>query len=214
MPEVKFEVLHMPPENTNSVLVTKGNDGVIFDAWGRAPDWIKLLDSRGVHLRAIYTTHGHDDHLSAAPELARHYGIDWFLNERDLPLVLWGNQILDFWELPRIPDDFKRPKNLTAGTIEILPDVKMDAFETPGHSLGGFTFFFPEYNILITGDTIFRDAIGRYDLPGGSTDDLHNSISKIVRKNYPDETYVVHGHGADSMIKWLKENNPWFKMEK
>ena len=67
---------------------------------------------------------------------------------------------------------------------------------------------------MITGDTIFRDAIGRYDLPGGSTDDLHNSISKIVRKNYPDETYVVHGHGADSMIKWLKENNPWFKIEK
>lgn len=210
MPEVKFEVLHMPPENTNSVLVCSGDDCVIFDAWGRASDWIKLLDSRGLRLRAIYTTHGHDDHLSAAPELARHYGIDWFLNEHDVSLVLWGNQILDFWELPRILDDFKQPKNLTAGTFEILPGVKMDTFETPGHSLGGMCFYFPEYNILLTGDTLFRDGVGRNDLPGGSIDDLRASIKKIILKNYPDETYVVHGHGADSMIKWLKENHPWF----
>ena len=99
-------------------------------------------------------------------------------------------------------------KIYTSATI--LPGVKMDTFETPGHSLGGMCFYFPEYNILLTGDTLFRDGVGRNDLPGGSIDDLRASIKKIILKNYPDETYVVHGHGADSMIKWLKENHPWF----
>lgn len=214
MSDVKFEVLRMPPENTNSVLVTSGKNCVVFDAWGRVNDWIKLLDLRGLNLHAIYTTHGHNDHLSAAPGLARHYNVDWFLNSKDVPLILWGNQILDFWELPRIPDDFKKPRDLKGGTTKILSDIKMDVIETPGHSLGGVTFYFPDNNILITGDTIFRDGVGRYDLPGGNTDDLHKSISDLVQKNYPDETYVVHGHGDDSMIKWLKENNPWFRKAK
>ena len=60
-----FEVLHMEPQNTNSVLVVVGNDAVIFDAWGLASDWEKLLTARGLRLRAAYTTHGHADHFSA-----------------------------------------------------------------------------------------------------------------------------------------------------
>ena len=69
--EVKFEVLHLPPMNTNSVLVSVGTDCVIFDAWGKATDWERVLSERGLNLRAIYATHGHPDHISAAPSLAR-----------------------------------------------------------------------------------------------------------------------------------------------
>ena len=211
MSDAKFEVLRMPPENTNSLLVYNANDCVIFDAWGRVSDWCSLLDGRGLKLRAIYTTHGHSDHLSAAPGLAEHYNVDWFLNFRDEPLILWGNQILGFWELPCIPGDYKKPKGLIAETIHILPGVPMQIMATPGHSLGGMVFYFPIQKILMTGDTIFKDGIGRYDLPGGNANELRNSISKIAAKNFPDDTYVVHGHGDDSVIKWLRENNPWFK---
>ena len=196
----------MPPENTNSVLVSSGDDCIIFDAWGRADDWDKLLKSRGLNLVAIYATHGHDDHISAAPELARRHNISWFMNRADLPLVLWGNQILDFWELPRIPDDFKAPQDLQAGVIKILDDIEMEVIATPGHSRGGMMFYFPEYKILLTGDTIFRDGVGRTDLPGGDTDELHKSISDLVARNLPEDTYVVHGHGDDSMIGTLKQN--------
>ena len=78
--DVKFEVLHMPPMNTNSVLVTMGVDAVIFDAWGRAADWQSLLQQRNLNLRAIYATHVHPDHISAAPALAREMDVDWFLH--------------------------------------------------------------------------------------------------------------------------------------
>ena len=150
----------MEPKFTNSVLVTSGADAVIFDAWGRGDAWENLLNTRKLNLRAIYATHGHSDHISAAPELAKIYNVPWFLNSADVPLILWGNQILDFWELPRIPDDFVKSNDLRAGKTKILCDTDMEIIAAPGHSAGGVMFYFPEYKILLSGDTIFRDGVG------------------------------------------------------
>lgn len=208
--EVRFEIIHMPPENTNSVLVSHGADAVIFDAWGRADDWIKLLDGRGLKLRAIYATHGHSDHISAAPDLATHYDIPWYMNHRDLGLITWGNMLLTFFDMPQIPDNFRRPTDLTDGTYEILSGVKMVAVSAAGHSAGGMIFYFPNFGILLVGDTLFRDGCGRWDLPTGDECTLRKTIEKIKDMNLPDETYVVHGHGVDSTIEILKKSNPYF----
>ena len=206
-----FEVLHMPPENTNSVLVTYGNNAVIFDAWGMACDWEKLLESRGLRLRAIYSTHGHGDHISAAPMLAEKYDAPWFLNSEDDDLISWSNNLLKYFGLPEIENNYRRPTDIESGTLEILPGIYMDVIESPGHTPGGVMYFFPEFGILITGDTLFRDSCGRYDLPGGDANALMQSVSKLYEMNLPDETYVVHGHGVDSTIGILKRENPYFK---
>lgn len=209
--EPKFEILHMPPENTNSVLVSVGRDAVIFDAWGRAADWEKLLTERGLRLRAIYSTHGHSDHISAAPDLAAAHDVPWYMNAADNDLIMWGNALLDFFEMPHIQPDYRRPTDLHAGEFEILSGVRMQVIETPGHSAGGLAFYFPDFGILLTGDTLFRDSFGRYDLPGGNADILRASIAKLYDMNLPDETYVVHGHGVDSTIGILKAQNPFFR---
>ena len=206
-----FEVLHMPPENTNSVLVTHGKDAVIFDAWGQVADWEKLLTARGLRLRAIYSTHGHGDHIAAAPMLAEKYNIPWFLNSEDDVLISWSNNLLKYFGLPEIENDYRRPTDLESGTIEILPGVFADVIESPGHTPGGVMYYFPEFGILLTGDTLFRDSCGRYDLPGGDANALMQSISKLYEMNLPDETYVVHGHGVDSTIGMMKTENPYFK---
>ena len=206
-----FEVLHMPPENTNSLLVTSGDDAVIFDAWGRADAWEKLLESRGLRLRAIYSTHGHGDHIAAAPELAEKYNVPWYLNSEDNVLISWSDGLLEYFGLPKLDGNYRAPTDIDSGNIEILPNIYMDVIETPGHSAGGVSYYFPDFGVLVTGDTLFRDSCGRYDLPGGDMNALMQSISKIYQMNLPDETYVVHGHGVDSTIGLLKKENPYFK---
>lgn len=209
--DVKFEVLHMPPENTNSVLLTRGSDCVIFDPWGRASDWERVLTDRELKLRGIYATHGHPDHISAAPDLARSFNIDWFMNEKDNYLIGNMNELLDIFELPHMDANCKKPINISAGEKEILPDIKMEIMESPGHTPGGLMFYFPKYNILLIGDTLFQESYGRTDFPGGSEAKLFESIHKLYDMNLDYETRVVHGHGMETTIGWLKKNNPFFK---
>ena len=209
--EVKFEVLHMPPMNTNSVLVSSGTDAVIFDAWGKAKDWEKVLLERGLTLKAIYSTHGHPDHTSAAPALARAFGVNWFLNANDNYLIGFANEFLEMFGLPHVHADCKKPINISSGSVEILPDITMQIIESPGHTPGGLMFYFPKYKILLIGDTLFQDNVGRYDMPGGDEKKLFESIHKLYEMDLDNGTYVVHGHGMDTTIEWLKKNNPFFK---
>ena len=207
---VKFELLRMPPENTVSVLVSVGDDAVIFDAWGKADDWVKVLSERGLNLRAIYATHGHPDHISAAPALAKKFDVDWFLSEKDNFLIGWGNGLLDMFNIPQITPDYKKPKNIPLGTIEILPGIDMEVMESPGHTPGGLMFYFPKYNILLVGDTLFQESYGNTAFPGGDEKQLFESIGKLYKKDLPNGTWVIHGHGMETSIGWLKKRNKFF----
>ena len=207
----KFEILQMSPANTQSVLATVGDECVIFDPWGRPSDWERVLSERGLKLRAIYATHGHPDHIAAAPALAAKYGVPWYLHSGDFRLVGWGNGLLEYFNLSPITLDDVRPTPLEITRTEILPDLQMDIYETPGHSAGGVAYHFPDEHVLLIGDTLFQDSIGRYDLPSGDKALLFQSISKIYNLQLPDDTAVVHGHGMDTTIGWLRQNNPYFQ---
>lgn len=210
----KFELFQMLPANTQSVLLTVGSECVIFDPWGRAEDWTQILQERGLALRAIYVTHGHPDHIAAAPALAKKYNVPWYLHSGDFRLVGWGNDLLEYFGLPKININDTRPTMLDLGACEVLPGVTMDVIETPGHTPGGVAYHFPTEHVLLIGDTLFQDSIGRYDLPGGDKNMLMRSIANIYAMNLPGDTAVVHGHGVDTNIDWLRENNPFFTANK
>ena len=214
----KFEIIHMAPEFTNSVLISRGDEAVIIDPWGRAEDWHALLAERGLNLRATYCTHGHPDHISAAPGLfapeSRRSGSagGWFVNSRDHDLIQMEvfAGLMDYYGLPRITN-VSELQDLQPGEIEILPGLNMKIIASPGHSGGGLVFYFPTEKILLFGDTLFQDCVGRYDLPGASHAELKKSIAQIYNMNLPDDTVVIHGHGMETTIGWLKENNRFFR---
>ena len=103
-----------------------------------------------------------------------------------------------------------RPTPLDLKRTEILPGMFMDIIETPGHTPGGVAYHFPDEKVLLIGDTLFQESFGRYDLPGGDKNMLMKSIANIYNMNLSDDTAVVHGHGMDTSIGWLKQNNPFF----
>jgi len=240
---VKIEVIHMQPKNTNSVLLESGGLAVIFDPWGRAEDWQRLLKERGLELHAIYCTHGHFDHITGIPglvdEMRRGYNEGgpvprslgeggWFLHPADSPVVEWSNQILQQLGTPPVDMEKMPPRPIQPGNMEILPGVVAEVLHLPGHSAGGVAFYFSDIKfpfagegvdgearrgsgVLIVGDTLFQDCYGRTDIISASESAMRESLTALRARNFPDDTVVIHGHGPDTTIKWLKENNPFFK---
>ena len=82
--------------------------------------------------------------------------------------------------------------------------------ESPGHTPGGLMFYFPKYNILMVGDTLFQESYGNTAFPGGDEKQLFESIGKLYKKDLPDGTWVIHGHGMETSIGWLKKHNKFF----
>ena len=208
---IKIEVIHMPPENTNSVLVESNGLAAVFDPWGRAEDWIRLLRQRDLKLHAIYCTHGHFDHITAIPGLVAAMRTTWFLHPLDRPVVEWSNQILQQLGAPPVNLEQMPPRPIEPGEMGILPGVFAEVIHLPGHSAGGVGFYFHESKTLIVGDTLFQDCFGRTDIVSASEKAMFESLAALRARNFPDDTTVIHGHGMETNIKWLKENNPFFK---
>lgn len=205
--KAKIEIIKMMPEFTNSVLMTKDDLAVIFDPWGRGEDWLNLLHQRGLKLHSIYCTHGHFDHISAVAGLPN---VSWYLHPDDFDLLKWSNQMLQEYDAPPLDLEKNPPLPIKPGKLEILPNTFAIAIHCPGHSAGGMAFYFSDEKTLLVGDTLFQESVGRYDLPGASEKQLNESVAKIYNMNLPDDTIVIHGHGPETTIGWLKENNRFF----
>ena len=81
---------------------------------------------------------------------------------------------------------------------------------TPGHTQGSISLWLPDQNKLIAGDTLFRDSIGRTDLPGGDSQQILRSIENQLLR-LPEETVVFPGHGSNTTIGREKERNPFLQ---
>ena len=90
-----------------------------------------------------------------------------------------------------------------------IGDFTFKCIYTPGHSKDSVTFYFDKEEAMFIGDFIFKDSIGRTDLPGGSDIEMQQSIEKI--KTYPDNTILYPGHNEITTLLEEKENNPFLK---
>ena len=89
---------------------------------------------------------------------------------------------------------------------------KFEVIKTPGHSKDSICFYFKDSSSMFVGDFIFKDSIGRWDLPGGDKNEMYESIERM--KSYPDDIILYIGHGEDSRLGYEKENNKYFNTKK
>ena len=88
-----------------------------------------------------------------------------------------------------------------------VDDFTFRCIYTPGHSKDSVSFYFEEEKKMFVGDFIFKESVGRTDLPGGSDEEMKSSIQKIL--NYPDDITLYPGHNEITNLKYEKENNPF-----
>ncbi len=152
---------------------------------------------------AIFITHGHHDHIGAAVDLAGAADAPIY-GSAEVEAVLADPDM--FRLFPGLPD-------VTAGEVDRIlgggeqvqvGGVIVKAVQAPGHSPGSLCYF--SEGALFTGDLLFHGSVGRTDLPGGSFDQLVESIRELNRA-FPPETLVYPGHGNSSTLGEEKRNN-------
>ena len=91
-----------------------------------------------------------------------------------------------------------------------LAGMKFEAFATPGHTKGGFCYYYAPGKVVFAGDTIFCESIGRTDLPGGSYRALIQSI-KTKLMVLDDDVKLLPGHGPTTTVGWERRRNPFLQ---
>jgi hydroxyacylglutathione hydrolase len=205
------EILPVGPLACNCSVFGDQSSGtaMVIDPGGDEDAILAILARYG--LRAIYivVTHAHIDHIAGAAKLKKATGAPVLMNVRDLPLY---DQIAmqAAWLAMPVPEKTAIDIPLREGEELALGETKFLVLETPGHSPGSISLWIPPESKVVAGDTLFRDSIGRTDLPGGDGRAILASIRKKLFA-LPEEAEVIPGHGPLTSIGREKEQNPFLQ---
>ncbi|SEK19400.1 MULTISPECIES: MBL fold metallo-hydrolase [Pseudobutyrivibrio] len=194
-------------ENCYIAINEDTNESIIIDP-GSAFERIKsAVESTGTKPVAILLTHGHFDHAGEAASTAKEYGIKVYTHEATA-------EELKNPSINLSGDMFGDSKSYSADVFlkddeEIdLAGLHIKCLFTPGHTPGGCCFYFPNEDIVFTGDTLFSGSVGRTDFPGGSMSQLVGSIkSKLMTLS--DDTICYPGHNEPTTIGTERIYNPF-----
>jgi hydroxyacylglutathione hydrolase len=169
----------------------------------------KFIDYNNLKLVRNLNTHCHIDHILGNYFIATTYGIYPECHKNSIPFFHTLKEIgTSFgYSIDRIP----HPKRfLEDGETIRWGNSSLKVLFTPGHAEGSVCLYNEGQGFVITGDVLFKDTIGRTDLPSGDFDQLMQSI-KTKLFTLPEDTVVYPGHGPETMIGYERENNPFIR---
>lgn len=193
------------PLQTNSYLIHNAERAVAVDVGGEPAPMLEYLTEHKLALSAICLTHRHFDHLYGVAELAGATKAVVYAPTGDDSLAETESGRGGIWGFPPVPpfDSLPMPtRQADFGGMECR------VLETPGHTPGGVSLYFPAEKLVFTGDALFYRSMGRTDFPGGDQATLLHSIADVLFK-LPDDTTVYPGHGPATSIGDERRNNPF-----
>jgi hydroxyacylglutathione hydrolase len=180
-------------------------EGVVIDPGANVDRVLAAISKHGLKIIHVLNTHGHFDHVGGNRPIMEAAGADLLIHEADVPFLSHAFETASAFGLKSenspLPD-----KCLHDGMKLLVGNLELKVLHTPGHTPGGCCFLVN--GIVISGDTLFADSIGRTDFPGGSLETLLKSIHEKLM-SLPDETVVYPGHGPATTIGRERVFNPY-----
>ncbi|HEY0615111.1 MAG TPA: MBL fold metallo-hydrolase [Candidatus Elarobacter sp.] len=185
-------------------------EAIVIDGGDDVPEIARRLEAHALRPRYLVHTHAHIDHIGALGPLRERAGGEGLLHHADLPLYGTLAQQARWLGMTAAPAVVAIDGDLTDGDELRAGAVTLRCLHTPGHTPGSTSFALDHggTTVLFTGDTLFRGAVGRWDLGGTSLADIVGSIrSKLLV--HDDGSMVVPGHGPATTIGAERRENPY-----
>lgn len=182
-------------------------EAIVVDPGDDISEIETVLDNHNLKVKAVVITHAHIDHIGGAHRLKERTGAPVYMNGADQPLYD-ALEMQAGWLGIATPERTDIDAPLRDGDTLKLGVTDFHVFHTPGHTPGSTCLWIPSAGKLVAGDTLFRESVGRTDLPGGDSRKILRSINDKLL-TLPDDTVVIAGHGCSTTIGHEKRNNPF-----
>ena len=200
-----------PIQQNTYVLYNEHKNAIIIDpgCYGTAEQEIlkQFIKSNNLQVKQLINTHCHLDHVFGNNFVSEKYGLTAHFHKNEQPVIDRLPEGGARWGVPCEP--YKGPiQYITQDEIINFGKDQFKVLLTPGHSPGSVCFYNAAQDFMIGGDLIFKDGVGRTDLPGCNPLDLINSIKKQILP-LPDSMTIYSGHGPSTTWGREKKANPY-----
>jgi glyoxylase-like metal-dependent hydrolase (beta-lactamase superfamily II) len=208
---MKLHCFTVGPFQENTYLLTGGGEALLIDPGFTEKSEVsafqeKLTEEQAV-LKGIVLTHGHVDHLLGLNEVLNSYSVPVHLNDTDR--YLWNNFASQAQMFGFQAEGFSfNPENLPEQKSWKSGSFHFEVIYTPGHAPDHVSLYHAEEQMLIAGDVLFKEGIGRTDLYKGDMKLLKQTIRQKLY-TLPEDTKVFPGHGPSTTIGYEKQHNPF-----
>lgn len=195
---------------TYVVFDERTQQGILIDAPpDSARSIVPFVRESKIQIQNIVLTHGHWDHIADALQLRRELCAPVLYHKLDEPLILspMESSLVPPFRLEGCPAD----RFIDDGEILSIGDISFKILFLPGHSEGHIGLFEFHSLILFSGDVIFKESIGRTDLPGGDHRTLIHSIFQSIW-TLPENSTIYPGHGPRTTLQYERRNNPFLRV--
>jgi len=209
--EVRGVVVGLFQENCWVVGSRRRGEACVIDPGDEPEEILALARDMGVKITRVLASHAHLDHIMAASAIVEATGAPFLLHLADVPIAENMPVAARMWlghDVPPAPAPDAFP--VDGQDIEVA-GVSLRVMHTPGHTPGSLSLYAAEAHLLFSGDTLFRESIGRTDLPGGDTGMILSSIRQRLF-TLPEDTRVLPGHMLETTIAHERRNNPFARL--